>query len=76
MLFQSMFFKKCFVLQSRRVHGLQYDPRASLNGRPSVLLTYVFGLHCKACLGEIEQYNYNVSLLDLFWSFRNLGVKM
>jgi hypothetical protein len=33
-------------------------------------------LHCKACLGEIEQYNYNVSLLALLWSFRNLGVKM
>jgi hypothetical protein len=33
-------------------------------------------LHCKPCLGEIEQYNYNVSLLALLWSFRNLGVKM
>jgi hypothetical protein len=33
-------------------------------------------LHCKACLGEIEQYNYNVSLLALLWSFRNLGIKM
>jgi hypothetical protein len=33
-------------------------------------------LHCKACLGEIEQFNYNVSLLALLWSFRNLCVKM
>jgi len=33
-------------------------------------------LHCKPCLGEIEQYNYNVSLLALLWSFRYLGVKM
>ncbi len=33
-------------------------------------------LHCKPCLGEIEQYNYNVSLLALLWSFRNLGVQM
>ena len=32
--------------------------------------------HCKSCLGEIEQCNYNVSLLALLWSFRNLGVKM
>jgi hypothetical protein len=32
-------------------------------------------LHCKACLGEIEQYNYNVSLLALLWSLGNLGVK-
>jgi hypothetical protein len=33
-------------------------------------------LHCKACLGEMEQCNYNMSLLALLWSFRNLGVKM
>jgi hypothetical protein len=32
--------------------------------------------HCKGWLGEIEQCNYNVSLLALLWSFRHLGVKM
>ncbi len=39
-------------------------------------LIQMLTLHCKPCLGEIEQYNYNVSLLALLWSFRNLGVKM
>ncbi len=45
--------------------------RASSTGRTLICI-----VHCKACLGEIEQYNYNVSLLALLWCFRNLGVKM
>ncbi len=56
-------------------NGILKQPMEARNGVGIGLLYRHARLHCKAWLGEIEQCNYNVSLLALLWSFRNLGVK-
>ncbi len=42
----------------------------------SAIVVAAAGILSPAGEGAGEQFNYNVSLLALLWSFRNLGVKM
>ncbi len=64
------------IIEIGWAHQLVHSYGDSRKGWGSMYIFAWIVTHCKACLGEIEQCNYNVSLLALLWSLRNLGVKM